>query len=62
MAINAYLQRTRVLRRHAPQRPGHANAPGIVSAPWIEVEAKAKEEAIALLQSRWLDNLPGMKA
>ena len=27
-------------------------------APWIEVEAKAKEEAIALLQSRWLDNLP----
>ena len=27
-------------------------------AAWIEVEAKAKEEAIALLQSRWLDNLP----
>ena len=27
-------------------------------APWIEVEAKAKEEAIALLQARWLDNLP----
>ena len=31
------------------------------SAPWIEVEAKAKEEAIALLQSRWLDNLPVRK-
>lgn len=27
-------------------------------APWIEVEAKSKEQAIALLQSRWLDSLP----
>ena len=27
-------------------------------APWIEVEAKAKDRRIALLQSRWLDRLP----
>ncbi len=27
-------------------------------APWIEVEAKAKEQAIALLQARWQSRLP----
>lgn len=27
-------------------------------APWIEVEAKAKEQAIALLQARWQSTLP----